>query len=175
MSWQDEIPADNPKPICHCQRKPGIAPHWFNLLEGCPKDGPTGKPEPQPPFRGTDEEAEELDAQIGAEIDEAEEIAADDELWDEPEEPVTRPVQIPFPKAPEPEFDPVNHPRHYTAHPSGIECIDVIETMPYCIGAAIKYLWRCDLKANPIEDLEKARWYIDREISRRRQASWEEP
>jgi hypothetical protein len=61
----------------------------------------------------------------------------------------------------------VNHPPHYTGSPSGVECIDVVEHMPYNIGAAVKYLWRCDLKADPIEDLKKARWYVDREIKRR--------
>jgi len=64
-------------------------------------------------------------------------------------------------------YDPVNHPRHYTSHPSGIECIDVIEHLPYNIGAAIKYLWRCGLKNDGMEDLRKAQWYIQREIGRR--------
>ena len=64
--------------------------------------------------------------------------------------------------------DPVNHPKHYTEHPSGIECIQITEHMGFCIGNAIKYLWRADLKNNAIEDLEKAKWYIQREIERRR-------
>ena len=63
--------------------------------------------------------------------------------------------------------DSVNHPKHYTSHPSGIECIQVTEHMGFCIGNAIKYLWRADLKNDAIEDLRKARWYIDREIERR--------
>lgn len=62
---------------------------------------------------------------------------------------------------------PVNHPPHYNKHPSGIECIDVVEWMDFCLGNAIKYIWRADLK-NGVEDLEKARWYLDREIQRRR-------
>ncbi len=62
--------------------------------------------------------------------------------------------------------DPVEHPRHYTTHPSGIECIEVVEHMPYCVGAAIKYLWRHGKKGDAVEDLKKARWLIDREISR---------
>lgn len=62
--------------------------------------------------------------------------------------------------------DPVNHPKHYTAHPSGVECIDVVEHMNFNLGNAMKYIWRADLKANKIEDLEKARWYLDREIKR---------
>lgn len=63
--------------------------------------------------------------------------------------------------------DPVNHPRHYTAHPSGVECITITEHMGFCIGNSIKYLWRADEKGNAVEDLRKARWYIDREIERR--------
>jgi hypothetical protein len=63
--------------------------------------------------------------------------------------------------------DPVNHPTHYTAHPSGIECIQITEHMGFCIGNAIKYLWRADLKGKALEDLKKARFYIDREIAKR--------
>ena len=62
--------------------------------------------------------------------------------------------------------DPVNHPKHYTPHPSGVECIEVTEHMNFCVGNAIKYLWRAGLKGEQIEDLRKARWYIDREIAR---------
>lgn len=57
----------------------------------------------------------------------------------------------------------INHPKHYNLHPSGIECIDVVEHLTFCIGNAIKYLWRADYK-NGTEDLEKAIWYIKREI-----------
>jgi hypothetical protein len=63
--------------------------------------------------------------------------------------------------------DKVDHPPHYTKHPSGVECIQITEHFGFCIGNAIKYLWRADLKGNAVEDLEKARWYIDREIQRR--------
>jgi hypothetical protein len=63
--------------------------------------------------------------------------------------------------------DPVNHPKHYTAHKSGIECIQVTEHMGFCLGNAVKYIWRADLKNDAIEDLRKARWYIEREIERR--------
>lgn len=63
--------------------------------------------------------------------------------------------------------DNVNHPPHYTAHPSGIECIEVTEHMSFCVGNAVKYLWRADHKGNDIEDLRKAAWYINREIERR--------
>jgi hypothetical protein len=65
--------------------------------------------------------------------------------------------------------DPVNHPPHYTAHKSGIECIQVTEHLSFCVGNAIKYLWRADLKHDDaIEDLKKAAWYINREIERRK-------
>lgn len=62
----------------------------------------------------------------------------------------------------------VNHPRHYNAHPAKIECIDVIEHFTHNIGAAMKYLWRAGLKpgAERVEDLRKAIWYIEREITR---------
>lgn len=63
--------------------------------------------------------------------------------------------------------DPVNHPSHYTSHPSGVECIQITEHMGFNIGNTIKYLWRAGLKSdNPVEDLRKAAWYITREISR---------
>lgn len=77
--------------------------------------------------------------------------------------------------------DAVNHPSHYNSHPSGVECITVTEHMTFNVGNAIKYLWRAGLKAvdlgffqlhastsyeKHLEDLKKARWYIDREIQR---------
>ena len=64
--------------------------------------------------------------------------------------------------------DDVNHPTHYTTHPSGVECIEVTEHMNFCIGNAVKYLWRAGLKdGNPsVKDLRKAIWYIEREIKR---------
>jgi hypothetical protein len=66
--------------------------------------------------------------------------------------------------------DNVNHPSHYTNHPSGVECIQITEHMGFCLGNAIKYIWRADLKGDAIEDLEKAKWYIEREIKRRRKS-----
>lgn len=64
--------------------------------------------------------------------------------------------------------DQINHPKHYTQHPSGVECIDVIEHMTFNIGAAVKYLWRQGLKEgnSSVQDLKKAVWYINREIDR---------
>ena len=63
--------------------------------------------------------------------------------------------------------DPVNQPKHYTAHPSGIECIQVTEHMGFNLGNAIKYIWCCDLKKDAVEDLKKAIWYVEREIEKR--------
>ena len=65
--------------------------------------------------------------------------------------------------------DMVNHPSHYTQ--GGIECIDCIKSATvgkvgieaFCVGNAIKYLFRYEEK-NGIEDVKKARWYIDRLI-----------
>jgi hypothetical protein len=67
--------------------------------------------------------------------------------------------------------DMVNHPPHYRAHPSGVECIAVTEHMTFNLGNAVKYIWRADLKGDAIEDLRKAVWYIQREIERRGRAS----
>ena len=61
----------------------------------------------------------------------------------------------------------INHPPHYTAHPSGVECIQITEHMGFNLGNAIKYIWRADLKGNAIEDLKKAVWYVNKEIERR--------
>ena len=70
--------------------------------------------------------------------------------------------------------DPVKNPSHYCSHPSGIECIQVTEHMNFCIGNAIKYLWRAGLKTEEglddkmkqVQDMRKAIWYIEREINR---------
>lgn len=65
------------------------------------------------------------------------------------------------------EWDNVNKPKHYNSHPSGIECIQITEHMGFNIGNVIKYAWRADLK-NGVEDLEKAAWYLQREIKKRK-------
>ena len=64
--------------------------------------------------------------------------------------------------------DVVNHPKHYTSDPSGIECIQITRWRNFNIGNAIKYLWRNGLKENNsnIQDLKKAIWYINDEIKR---------
>ena len=64
--------------------------------------------------------------------------------------------------------DKVDHPPHYNQHPGGIECIDVVEHMNFNLGNAVKYIWRAGLKSpDALTDLEKARWYIEREMQRR--------
>lgn len=64
-------------------------------------------------------------------------------------------------------YDNVNRPKHYTNHPSGIECIQITRHMGFNLGNAIKYIWRADLK-NGTEDLEKAIWYLNDEIRKRK-------
>ena len=64
--------------------------------------------------------------------------------------------------------DNVNNPKHYNSHPSGIQVIQVTEHMNFCLGNAVKYILRCDHKHDAIQDLEKAVWYINREIERRK-------
>ena len=63
--------------------------------------------------------------------------------------------------------DNVDHPKHYRSHPSGVEVIQITEHMNFNLGNAVKYILRCDLKGKPIEDLQEAIWYIEREIQRR--------
>lgn len=62
--------------------------------------------------------------------------------------------------------DAVEHPPHYTSHPSGVECITVTEHMSFNLGNAVKYIWRAGSKGDAIEDLRKAAWYVQREIDR---------
>ena len=69
-------------------------------------------------------------------------------------------------------FNAINHPSHYNEHPSGVECIDIVQHFNFNVGNAIKYLWRAGLKGNrenkacKKQDLEKAKWFIEREIGR---------
>ena len=69
--------------------------------------------------------------------------------------------------------DVVNSPPHYTSSPARcdcgnrIECIQITEHMGFCLGNAVKYIWRAGLKTDAIEDLRKRLWYIQREIDRR--------
>jgi hypothetical protein len=59
----------------------------------------------------------------------------------------------------------VNHPQHYTAHPSGVECVDIAEHLSFNLGNALKYVWRAGKKhpEKTREDIAKALWYVRRE------------
>ena len=61
--------------------------------------------------------------------------------------------------------DPVNHPEHYKV--GGIETIDFIEakSLGYNLGNVVKYITRSDHKGNKLQDLQKAAWYLNREIA----------
>lgn len=61
--------------------------------------------------------------------------------------------------------DAVNHPRHYNVHPSGVECIDVIRDMCCDAANATKYVWRAWDKGNPVQDLDKARFYLEDQLA----------
>jgi hypothetical protein len=65
------------------------------------------------------------------------------------------------------EKEMVDHPAHYNKHPNGIECIDVVEGFNFNLGCVIKYIWRAEFKGSRIEDLNKALWYLQREIERK--------
>lgn len=77
----------------------------------------------------------------------------------------TGPARVLQDKEREMRADMVNHPPHYTKHPSGIECIEITRHMSFNLGNVVKYVWRADLK-NGIEDLEKAQFYIKDEIAK---------
>ena len=69
-------------------------------------------------------------------------------------------------KLEDPKVDSVNHPAHYKV--GGIETIDFIEAkkLNYHLGNVVKYITRADHKGDRMEDLHKARWYLNREIAR---------
>lgn len=70
------------------------------------------------------------------------------------------------------DYEQVDHPPHYQ-HPSGIECITIVEHFNFNLGNAVKYIWRAGLKPgiDTVTDLQKAAWYINREIERHEQLS----
>lgn len=83
-----------------------------------------------------------------------------------------RPGFMPLPSVIPAESDEVEHPAHYTR--GGVECIDAIEAAvtglegveAVLTGQVLKYLWRWRHKGRPLEDLRKARWYLDRLLAR---------
>jgi hypothetical protein len=66
--------------------------------------------------------------------------------------------------------DLINNPPHYTAHPSGVECLTITRHMGFNLGNAVKYIWRADLKGDALSDLRKAAFYIADEIAKREAA-----
>lgn len=78
-------------------------------------------------------------------------------------------VRADCPQKTEPPPDPVN-PSHYRQ--GGVEAIDVIEAygLGFATGNAVKYILRYRFKGHPLEDLRKARWYLDRRISQLEQS-----
>ena len=60
--------------------------------------------------------------------------------------------------------DPIN-PSHYTSHPSGIECIEISKHLSGCLAQAFQYVWRCGQKDDPVQELKKAIWFIEAELS----------
>lgn len=69
----------------------------------------------------------------------------------------------------ESDYETVEHPNHYNG--LLVECIEVAEHFNFNLGSALKYIWRCGRKPgiDPVEDLKKAVWYLQREIFRREQ------
>lgn len=61
----------------------------------------------------------------------------------------------------------VDHPAHYGGADDPFEAIKVIEAwgLGFCLGNAVKYISRAGKKGSKLEDLKKARWYVDREIA----------
>ena len=53
---------------------------------------------------------------------------------------------------------PIDHPSHYTQYP--VECIEITRHLPFALGNAVKYVWRCNDKGNRLQDLQKAMWYL---------------
>jgi len=70
----------------------------------------------------------------------------------------------------------VNHPTHYNSHPSGVECIDIVEHMNFCCGNVFKYLWRMGIKDETpsLRDAKKAQFYMNREVARLEKFGYEE-
>jgi hypothetical protein len=61
-------------------------------------------------------------------------------------------------------YSDVDHPAHYTQFP--VEVIQITEHLNFCLGNVVKYVCRADFKGNKLQDLEKAKWYLEREITR---------
>lgn len=56
--------------------------------------------------------------------------------------------------------DMINHPPHYTEHPSGVEVIEFTRLHCFSVGSAVKYIMRRDKKDDPLDNLNKACWFL---------------
>jgi hypothetical protein len=76
------------------------------------------------------------------------------------------------PTTPPPVTEMVDHPAHYGGADNPYEAIKVIEAwrLGFNLGNTVKYISRCEKKSTPLDDLKKARWYLDREIKNRENA-----
>jgi len=63
-------------------------------------------------------------------------------------------------------FDVIQKAAHYNRHASGIECIELVQHLPFCLGNLLKYVWRTGHKQAALVDLQKALYYLDRERAR---------
>ena len=62
------------------------------------------------------------------------------------------------------DFDPVKKPEHYNSHPSGVETYEITRHHCFTIGNVLKYVMRHEHKGCPLQDLEKAAWYLNKKI-----------
>jgi len=65
----------------------------------------------------------------------------------------------------DPKEDDAINPSHYKSHPSGVECIDISKHLSGCLAQAFQYVWRCGQKDDPIQELDKAIWFIKAEMT----------
>lgn len=100
------------------------------------------------------EEADFIEAKVVSELTEKETKPSKEETEPSKEENVKE--------------DLVNHPKHYTSHPSGIETIEITRWMNFNLGNSVKYILRSGKKSEDtaVQDLEKAIWYLKDEIKR---------
>ncbi len=61
--------------------------------------------------------------------------------------------------------DDAINPRHYSVHPSGVQCIEISRWLSADLAQAFQYVWRCGQKDDPVQDLKKAIWFIEDEMS----------
>lgn len=73
-------------------------------------------------------------------------------------------------------MDPVNHPEHYVkaSITINLEPIQLCECYDFCLGNAIKYILRAPYKGNALQDMKKAKWYLERELSTHYPDEWED-